>query len=174
MLAETGAGTTCKYRHIRCTHVNAEHTIEVNALQVLVDSHKFDLSEPLLFHLPYSRRAIWSLSVEAVDLIWVAMLIDCDSDIDDPNSYPLLKTLIRKERSSRLDTNPHNGHAPMGGDRVFILVRPILRKVKWLIKSIIYCMYSSKTFENFEKFIKNLHKNLKYSLKFSIIKYNKI
>ena len=35
-------------------------------------------------------------------------------------------------------------------------------------------MYSSKTIEKFEKFIKNLHINLKYSPKYSKIKFNRI
>ena len=60
----------------------------------------------------------------------------------------------------------------MGGDRGFILVRPILRKVKWLIKSIIYVIIED--LKNFEKFIKNLHKNLKNSPKFSKLIFKKI
>ena len=66
------------------------------ALQVLVDSDKFDLHEPLVFHIPPEN--CWSLV--AVDPIGMALLID--SDINDPNSFPLLKTLLR---SSRLHLN---------------------------------------------------------------------
>ena len=73
-------------------------TDDFNALQVLVDSEKFDLSEPLVFHIPPGN--CWSLV--AVDPIGMAMLIDIHSDINNPNSFPLLKTLLR---SSRLHLN---------------------------------------------------------------------
>ena len=75
---------------------------------MLVDSHKFDLSEPLLFHLPYSYEAQWKLSLVPIDAIGMAMLIDSGSDIDDPNSYQLLTTLVRRDRSSGPDANPLN------------------------------------------------------------------
>ena len=71
---------------------------DFNALQMLVDSEKFNLSEPLVFHIPHGN--CWSLV--AVDPIGMAMLIDSGSDIDDPNSFPLLKTLLR---SSHLHLN---------------------------------------------------------------------
>ena len=73
-----------------------------NALQVLVDSEKFDLSEPLLFHMPFGNQPHGSWSLVAVDPIEVALLIDRGSDFDDLKSFPLLKTLLC---SSRLHLN---------------------------------------------------------------------
>ena len=80
-------------------------TGEFNALQVLVDSQKFDLNEPLLFHLPFYDWGVWKLSLVAVDAIGVALQIDFVSNIYNPNSYPLLTKLVHRDRSSRLDTN---------------------------------------------------------------------
>ena len=73
-----------------------------NLLQVLVDSRKFDLSEPLLFHMPIAYGLPNSWSLVAVDPIEFALLIDRGSDFDDPKSFPLLKTLLC---SSRLHLN---------------------------------------------------------------------
>ena len=66
-------------------------TIYFNALQVLVDSEKFDLSEPLFFHMPFeyvSQQTSWSLM--AVDSIEVAMLIYKGFNYDDSNWFPLM------------------------------------------------------------------------------------
>ena len=81
-------------------------TGEFNALQMLIDSHKFDLSEPLLFHVPCSLVGRWRLLVAAADPVGMAMLFEGDSVIDDANSFPLLTTLVRRKNSSRLDSNP--------------------------------------------------------------------
>ena len=84
-------------------------TSEFNPLQILIDSHKFDLSEPLLFHLPLGGfMGMWTVSLVAVDPVGLALLIDSASDIDDVNSYPLLQTLVCIERSSSLNPNPLN------------------------------------------------------------------
>ena len=64
------------------------------------------MSEPLLFHMLSKHHHEWSLSLVAVDPIGAAMLIDNVSDINDSNSHPLLKTLLHRDRSSRLHTNP--------------------------------------------------------------------
>ena len=68
-------------------------TNDFNGLQMLVESGKFDLPEPLIFHMIRRNIAEWSLV--AVDPIGAAMLIHKGSDVDDPNSFILLKTLLR-------------------------------------------------------------------------------
>ena len=62
---------------------------DFNVLQMLVDSEKFDLSEPLLFHMPLKYRPHNSWSLVAVDPIEVALLIERGSDFDDPKSFRL-------------------------------------------------------------------------------------
>lgn len=68
---------------------------DFNALKMLIDSDKFDLSEPLLFHSPLGYGS-WSLV--AVDLIGLATLFDRSFYFDDL----LLKTLLC---SSRVHSN---------------------------------------------------------------------
>ena len=81
---------------------------EFNPLQMLIDSHKFDLSEPLLFHMHYSYQGKWMLSLVAVDPLGLAIQIDNESDIDNQNCNQLLTELFSRGRSSRLVKNPLN------------------------------------------------------------------
>lgn len=53
----------------------------------------------------YSFTALWIDSLVGIDPIGIALLIEYDSAINAPNSYPLLKTLLRRDWSSRLDQN---------------------------------------------------------------------
>ena len=65
-------------------------SVNFNAFQIVVESHKFDLNESLIFHLRESRTN-WSLVI--VDPAGLAMLLDNGTKVDDPNSFLLLKTL---------------------------------------------------------------------------------
>lgn len=63
-----------------------------NALQMLIDSQKFDLSEPLVFHYRFeSDDNSWDLV--AISPIGLAILLDKGSSVADPTSFLLLKTL---------------------------------------------------------------------------------
>ena len=67
-------------------------TAEFNAFQMLVESHKFDVNEPLMFHI-MTKETDWRLFI--VDLAGMALLLDKGTDIDEPNSFLLVKTLVR-------------------------------------------------------------------------------
>ena len=70
--------------------------IDFNALKILVESGKFCLTEPLLFHMKLENALQWSLVV--LDPIGAAMLIDMCHECDASNYYPLLNTLLLSYR----------------------------------------------------------------------------
>lgn len=65
-------------------------TPEFNALQIIADSRKFDLCEPLIFHWNFYTE-YWYLVV--LDAAGLAILLDRGSNVEDPTSFLLLKTL---------------------------------------------------------------------------------
>ena len=74
---------------------------EFNAFQVLVEFRKCDMNEPLILHL--TRRTMipdsWSTSttewsIVIVDPAGLALLLDKGTDVDIPNSFLLMKTLM--------------------------------------------------------------------------------
>lgn len=68
-------------------------TSEFNALQILLESKLFDLSEPLVFHYYFSELNCWNILY--ADAAAIALLLDRGSAVEDPNSFLLLKTLQR-------------------------------------------------------------------------------
>ena len=74
-------------------------TAQFNAFQIVVESRKFDLKEPLIFHL--KKKTKWPFLI--VDPAIMALLLDKNTDIDDrSNCFLLLKTLCRN-RSINLE-----------------------------------------------------------------------
>ena len=68
-------------------------TAEFNAFEMVVESHKFDMSEPLIFHLTwYTELSLDHWSFFIVDAAGMALLLDKGTDLDDANSFLLLKT----------------------------------------------------------------------------------
>ena len=66
-------------------------TAEFNAFQIVVESRKFDMNEPLIVHLR-EIISVWRLVI--VDPAGMALLLD-KTDVDDLNSFLLVKTLVR-------------------------------------------------------------------------------
>ena len=66
-------------------------TAEFNAFQIIVESRKFNMNEPLIFHL---RQIYTEWRLIIVDPAGMALLLENGTDIDDPNSFLLLKTLV--------------------------------------------------------------------------------
>lgn len=67
-------------------------TSDFNALKVIVESEKLDLSEPLVFNCDTDEHFDTKWNVVVVDPAGLAMLIDSGTDIDDPTAFVLLKT----------------------------------------------------------------------------------
>ena len=65
-------------------------TAEFNAFKIVVESHKFDMNEPLIFHQRQSSKS-WSLGI--VSPAGMSLVLVNGTDIEDPNSFLLLKTL---------------------------------------------------------------------------------
>ena len=80
-------------------------TAEFNAFQMVVDSRKFDMNEPLIFYFKETFSGYFRFRFSAlvyrfsgylkVDPAGLALLVDNGTDVDDPNSFLLLKTLVR-------------------------------------------------------------------------------
>lgn len=72
-------------------------TIELNALQILVESRRFYFREPQVFHwfnfASYFRGENWN--VLCVDAAAMAMLLSRGTSLEDPSSFLLLNTLHR-------------------------------------------------------------------------------
>ena len=61
-------------------------TAQFNAFQIVIESRKLDMKEPLIFHLRIKRN--WSFFI--VDPVGMALLLEKGTDIDDPPNYLLL------------------------------------------------------------------------------------
>ena len=66
-------------------------TAEFNAFKMVAESRKFEMNEPLIFHMRH-KNEIWSIVI--VDTAGMALLLDKGTDFDDANSFLLLKTLV--------------------------------------------------------------------------------
>ena len=74
-------------------------TAEFNAFQIVVECHKFDMNESLIFHL-WTKDFYWNEDIRLgfliIDPTGMALFLDKGNDFDDPNSFLLLKTLARR------------------------------------------------------------------------------
>ena len=59
-------------------------TAEFNALQMVVESRKFDVNGPLMFHLRLNKRD-WRFVI--VNLTRMVLFFDKGTDVDDPNYF---------------------------------------------------------------------------------------
>ena len=72
-----------------------------NAIQIIIDSSKFDLSEPLVFHARHCSidgYSIWSVII--IDPISIGMLLDSFDSGDSSSSFNLVKTLLTTSGST--------------------------------------------------------------------------
>ena len=86
---------------------------DFNGLQMLIESGKFDLSEPLIFHMKKEKAAQWSLV--ALDSIGAAILIDIGSECYALNSYLLINTVARLSFTPECRRTRDGDMAPTAG-----------------------------------------------------------
>ena len=71
-------------------------TSNFDAFRMLVESHKFDMNDHIIFHLRHRHMmSVTGFTLFQMVPIAVALLVDKGVDMDDPNSFLLLKTLSR-------------------------------------------------------------------------------
>lgn len=73
-------------------------TAEVNALRMVIESRKFDINEPLIFHMKMTT-SYWLFVIG--DFTGMALLLGKGSDVNDPKKayFLLVKNLVRPSHS---------------------------------------------------------------------------
>lgn len=121
-------------------------TPEFNAFEMIIESHKFDMNEPLIFHLTQNTefQANWDLFI--VDPAAIVLLLDNGTDINNANSMLLLKTFVHLCCVRTLETNLQAIHIRdewtvfRGGDALSFLSISYLSLGSFLaLRSYSYC-----------------------------------